>query len=126
MEDVSRHQGVEWLRWRVRPLPAGGQLPFANGVHALQAGNRTAARPKGLESQHRPRQPVHGPMISLHNTIETLAVADGDPGVVDPGVALNGGRGISPLVNRDGLWTSVMTNHLAHDRGGCRQVTRLP
>ena len=82
-------------------------------------------RLKGLESQHRPRQPFHGPMIVLHNMIEIHAVADGDPGMVDPVGSLNRGRGAPTLVNRNGLWASVMTNRLAQECGSLNKKSTV-
>src|SRR6478752_4420811 len=110
MDDVSRRQRVELLRWRVRRHPAGGLLPFANGVHDLYAGNRTAGCSKGLEPQHRPRQSLHRPMVLLHKIVEIFALPDGDPSVVNPIVLLNRGGVTATLVNGDRLWEPVMTN----------------
>lgn len=67
------------------------QLSLADDMHEFNARNCTAGRPQGLEPQYRPRQPFHGPMVLLHEIIEILALADGDPGVVGPIVPLNRG-----------------------------------
>src|SRR5262245_21583733 len=56
-------QGVELFRGCMGYHSCGKQLLFTNGMPDFYTGKRTAGRSKGLEAQHRTREPFHGAMI---------------------------------------------------------------
>jgi hypothetical protein len=60
-------------------------------VHELNARQRALGRPKGLEAEHRPSQPLHCSVILFQNIIEILDLADHDRGAVLGIIAPNGG-----------------------------------
>ena len=74
----SRSQSIELLCWRLGCGACGRQLPFANRVHHFHPRNRTARRPKGLESEHGAHEPFHGAMVLLNDIIQILGVANDD------------------------------------------------
>src|SRR5262245_50304659 len=110
-----RSQGIELPRWRLCRVPGGCELPLANGVHDLNARNRTARRPKRLEAEHRACDPFHRPMVLFHNVIEILAVADGDSRLLGPIVMFDRCRVRTALIDRDLLGQLLGTNRLAQE-----------
>ena len=91
----------------------GHQLPLANRMHDFYAGDRTPRRPKGLEAEHRTRQPFHGSMVLLHDIIEILGVADDNGGLVRLVVVRNRCRVAPTLIDGDFLRQSLGANGLA-------------
>ena len=106
-------QSIELLCWRLRYGSGGCQLSLANGVHDLNAGERTPGRPKRCESQHRPHLAFHRPMVLLHDMVEILALPDSDAGLVGPVVPLNRRGVAATLVDGDLLRDQLVTDSLA-------------
>ncbi len=88
-------------------------MPFVNGAHDLNASQGTTGGPKGLKAQHRSDQLFHCSMILFHRIVQILALADDNPGMVDPAVSLNRSGVARTLINRDRLREPVLTNRLA-------------
>src|SRR4030095_10275973 len=73
-----RSQGVELFGRRLIHLSCVHQLPFANGMHALNAGTRTPRCPKRVETEHGPRDPFDRPMVLFNEVIQIFGVPDQD------------------------------------------------
>jgi hypothetical protein len=93
-------------------VPGGPQLPFANRMHDFNPRNRTAGRPKGLEAEHRMREPFHRAMVLLHDIIELLGVPDDNGGLVRLVVVRNRRRVAATLINSDLLGDPLSANGL--------------
>lgn len=79
-----------------------GQLPLADHVHGLDAGDDLGRRPERLEAQHGPGAPLDGSVVLFDKVVQVLRLAqlDAHPAVVDQ--ALHG-RGVgATLVSRPG------------------------
>ncbi len=106
-------QSIALLRRRLRCIPSAYQLAFANRMPHPYAGDRTAGRPKGLETQHGTRQPFPCPMVLLDDVIEIFRVADDKRGLLRLIVVRDCCRVTATLVDRDVLWESLTTNSFA-------------
>src|SRR5712691_9558915 len=84
-----RSQSIELLCGSLGYGLGGFQLSLANGMHDFNAGNRTASRPKGLESQHRAYLSFHHAVILFNEIVEIFTLADEDRGMVVTVVVLN-------------------------------------
>ena len=51
------------------------ELPLADHVHRLDAGNEDARSSKGLEAQHRPYDTLDGPVVLLDDVVEVPILA---------------------------------------------------
>jgi hypothetical protein len=47
-------------------------------MYGFYASDRTPGGPKGLEAEHRTREPFHCAMVLFHDIIQIFAVADND------------------------------------------------
>lgn len=101
------------FRWCLGWVSVGHQLSLTNGVHHFHASDRTARRPKRLESQHRVHAPFHRPMVLFHEVVEVLGVADNDGRLVSPVVMFDRGCVRPTLIDRDLLGQLLVTNGLA-------------
>ncbi len=76
---------VKFLR-PTRQLKCGGrslgfgtvELSLLDHVHRLDAGNQDARAAKGLESEHRPHDPLDGPMVLFDDVVEVFRLAQLD------------------------------------------------
>jgi hypothetical protein len=108
-----RSQGIKLLRWRLGYVPCGHPLPLAKGVHDFHARDRTARRPKRLETEHGTNESFHRSMVLLYDIIEILGVTNNDGRLMRLVVAL-GCRRVRPTpVDSDLLRESLLTNSLA-------------
>jgi hypothetical protein len=71
-------EGVELFGRTAARLTASFELPFAQHVHQLNAGEGGLRGVERLESSHRPGHAFYGAMVLLHNVIEILDLADLD------------------------------------------------
>ena len=65
------------------------ELPLADHVHGLDAGNEDARSAKNLEPEHRPYDSFDRPMILLDDIVEVLALAQFDVAAILGVVALD-------------------------------------
>lgn len=75
-------------------------------MHGFDSGDDDSSAPKGLETQHRSRNPLDGTVILFDDVVEIFILAHQD---VNTGVSLdtfNGGRVVAALVDGD-LFGSV-------------------
>ena len=63
-------------------LLATGQLPLADHVHRLDAGNQDARAARSLESQHRSHNTLDAPVLLLNDVVNLFGLAQLDGGSV--------------------------------------------
>ena len=79
-------------------------LPLAAHVHGFDSGDDDSCTPKRLEAQHRPGDPLDGPVVLFDDVVEVFALAHQ---AIDAGVSLNAINGCcvgATLVDSDLLW----------------------
>ena len=79
-------------------------------MHDFHTRYRTPGRPKGLEAQHRTREPFHCPMVLLHDIIEIFGVPNDNGSLVCLVVVLNRRRVGPTLIDGDFLRQSLTAN----------------
>ena len=81
-------------------------------MHEFDAGKGLLRRLKGLETEHRPSQPLHGSMVLFHHMIEIFHLTDDDRGAVLGMKAPNGGSIRLTAVDGDRLRHAMAANGL--------------
>jgi hypothetical protein len=107
------YQCIELPCWRLGHHSCEEQLLLTNRMHHFHAGNRTAGRPKGFETQPGAREPLHCSMILLHNIIEIFRVTDTEGRLLSFIVVLNGCRIRATLIDGDFLRQPLGAKRLA-------------
>ena len=79
----------------------GSALALSDHLHELDPGERRYSRPKGFETQHRPRHSFHRPVILFDNVIEIFDAADFDVRFMLRIVAFDRRRVRATLFDRD-------------------------
>ena len=104
-----RGESVELFGRTAARLTASFELPFAQHVHQLNAGEGGLRGVERLESSHRPGHAFHGAMVLLHDVIEILDLADLDGRPVLLIISLDGRFVGRTSVNGDGsYWRLIL------------------
>jgi hypothetical protein len=90
---------IKLLCRRAGAVPSGRPLPLAHPLPDFQARDRTAGRPKGLETPQGMRKAFPRPMGLLHEVVEIFRVAHDHGGLVSLVIVRDRGRGAAPLVD---------------------------
>lgn len=98
-------------------------LPLANHVHGFDAGDENAGTPEWLEAQHRPGDPLDGPVVLFDDVVEVFVLTHQD---VDTGVSLDtfNGCGVgATLVDGDLFWQVVQVDGAFQKSAGSSHIS---
>ena len=97
-------------------------LPLAAHVHGFDSGDDDSCTPKRLEAQHRPGDPLDGPVVLFDDVVEVFALAHQ---AIDAGVSLNAINGCcvgATLVDSDLLWHILKVDSTFEKSSGSNQI----
>lgn len=105
---LRRCQRIEVLRSGERAPVVASDLPLAECVHDLDAGDDDASAMERLKAQHRSDDALDRPVVLLDDVVEVLALPNRDRRVMLGVVAFDAGGVGAALVNRDALRKAVV------------------